>query len=516
MTVFLRDDFARYWRNKNAFDAARDLQGEIFRQVKGRRTLRFELDGKQFFVKVHEGVGWQEIAKNLMTLRMPVLGASNEWRAINALKQLSVPTMSVAAYGETGHNPAQRFSFLITDDLSPTVSLETLCAKWSGERPRFEFKRQLISEVARLCRIMHSHGICHRDLYLCHFLLRCAADGSVDQSSSPHLSVIDLHRALLQPSFLSRWIKKDLAGLYFSALDAGLTRTDLLKFMCTYTGLSVRQVLQSDAALWHAIQKKAQKIKHRERSKQEQRLRESVYKASQTVDVLRSRGSLALINKRLWQPALHELIESPDTLMLKAQVLKDGDSTTVVSLSLAGREWVIKRYNLKGFWYGASRLLRPSRAWHCWSAAFRLQAAGIDTPQPLLMLEKRWGPFRREAYYVCEQVCGTDAKKWLEHEPEPSAQWGVVMKLFEKLFVKLRENRIVHGDMKATNFLICQQPGGGVALQVVDLDACRPEFDRARFHKYFSRDLRRFYANWRHHDAAGKVSQVITKMSRDL
>jgi hypothetical protein len=113
-------------------------------------------------------------------------------------------------------------------------------------------------------------------------------------------------------------------------------------------------------------------------------------------------------------------------------------------------------------------------------------------------------------------VRGTDAKKWLEHEPEPSAQWGVVMNLFEKLFVRLRENRIVHGDMKATNFLICQQPGAGVALQVVDLDACRPEFDRARFRKYFSRDLRRFYANWRHHEAAGKVSQVITKMSRDL
>lgn len=516
MTVFLRDDFARYWHNKNAFDAARDLQGEVFRQVKGRRTLRFELDGKLFFAKVHEGVGWQEIAKNLLTLRLPVLGAGNEWRAINALQQLSVPTMSVAAYGETGHNPAQRFSFLVTDDLSPTISLETLCAKWSGERPRFEFKRQLISEVARLCRIMHSHGICHRDLYLCHFLLRCATDGSVDQSLKPHLSVIDLHRALLQPAFLSRWIKKDLAGLYFSALDAGLTRTDLLKFMCTYTGLSVRQVLQSDAALWYAIQKKAQKIKHRERNKQEQQLREAVYKASETVDVLRSRGGLALINKRLWHPALHQLIESPDALMLQAQVLKDGDSTTVVSLSLAGREWVIKRYNLKGFWYGASRLLRPSRAWHCWSAAFRLQAAGIDTPQPLLMLEKRWGPFRREAYYVCEQVRGTDAKKWLEHEPGASAQWSLVMNLFEKLFVRLREHRIVHGDMKATNFLIYQQPGGGVALQVVDLDACRPEFDRARFRKYFSRDLRRFYANWRHHDAAGKVSQVITKMSRDL
>lgn len=516
MKLFLRDDFARYWRDKNAFDAADELNGEIFREVKGRRTLRFEHDGKRFFVKVHKGVGWGEIAKNLITLRMPVLGAGNEWRAIRALHELSVPTMSIAAYGESGENPAQRHSFLITDDLSPAVSLETLCSTWSKDPPLFKFKQRLIAEVARLCRTMHTHGICHRDLYLCHFLLRCADNGSVDQTDVPHVSVIDLHRALIQPAFLSRWIKKDLAGLYFSALGAGLTRTDLLRFMCAYTGTSARQVLQQEAPLWAVIQQKAEKILRRERYKNERRLRDRILKPSETVEVLRKHGRFALMNKRLWQPELAVLIDSPDSLMQKAQVLKDGDSTTVVTLPLAGREWVIKRYNLKGFWYGVSRLSRRSRASHCWLSAFRLQEAGIDTPQPLLMLEKRWGPFRREAYFVCERVVGSDVKQLLENEPAQSGQWATVLSLFEKLFVGMREHRIIHGDLKATNFLVCQHPDGTPALQVLDLDACRLELEPARFRKYFTRDLRRFYANWRGHQAAEKVSQLIKKMSRSL
>jgi heptose I phosphotransferase len=516
MKLFLRDDFAHYWRDKNAFDAADQLQGEVFRRVKGRRTLRFDHDGRRFFIKVHEGVGWAEIVKNLITLKKPVLGAGNEWRAIRALQELSVPTMSIAAFGESGYNPAQRYSFLVTDDLSPAVSLEILCADWLRAPPPFRFKQLLISEVARLCRIMHTHGICHRDLYLCHFLLRCADDGSVDQTAKPHLSVIDLHRALIQPVLLSRWIKKDLAGLYFSALGAGLTRTDLLRFMCAYTHTSVRQVLRQNGSLWAVIQQKADKILRRERYKKERQLRMRIYKSSEMVDMLQSGGSFALVNKRLWQPELAALIESPDSLIKDAQILKDGDSTTVVALSLAGREWVIKRYNLKGFWYGASRLFRPSRAWHCWVSAFRLQQAGIDTPEPLLMLEKRWGPLRREAYYVCERVAGSDVKQLLEKESGQSPQWTTILALFEKFFLSMREHSIVHGDLKATNFLLSQRADGSASLQVLDLDACRLELKRNRFRKYFSRDLRRFYANWRHHDAAGKVGQLIKDMSRGL
>lgn len=516
MKRFLREDFARFWHGKDMFAEADKLQGEIFRQVKGRRTLRFEQDGKSFFVKVHPGVGWGEIIKNLITFRLPVVGAGNEWRAINALQSLGIPTMTVAAYGERGLNPATRYSFLVTDDLSPAVSLETWCAGWANNRPDFRFKVLLIQEVARLARQLHANGICHRDFYLCHFLLRCAPDGKVDESQQPHLSMIDLHRTLIKPAFVARWVKKDLAGLHFSALDTGLTRTDFLRFMCAYTGKPVREIVQQELPFWRSIQRKARKIWLRDRKKQDRKLQARIYNESEAVAVQRADGKFALVNKRLWQPGLQPLIDSPDALIKKAQMIKDGDSTTVVALSLAGREWVIKRYNLKGFWYGVSRLLRPSRAWHCWESAFRLHDAGIHTPQPLLMLEKRWGPLRREAYYVCERVRGKDAKLLLDHEPLDSDVWSQTLTLFEDLFVMMRKQRVVHGDMKSTNFLLCPQDDGTLTLEVIDLDACRLELKPSRFRKYFSRDLLRFYANWRHHEAAGKVSQLIKKMGRGL
>lgn len=51
-----------------------------------RRTLRIEVAGQGYlFVKIHRGVGWKEILKNLLSLRLPVLGAGNEWRAIARL-----------------------------------------------------------------------------------------------------------------------------------------------------------------------------------------------------------------------------------------------------------------------------------------------------------------------------------------------------------------------------------------------------------------------------------------------
>ena len=78
----------------DAFDYLMQLDGDIFRDIANRRTLRFSLNGKRYFLKAHYGVVWKEIFKNLLQLRMPVLGAHNEWRAIQRLTQLGVDTMN--------------------------------------------------------------------------------------------------------------------------------------------------------------------------------------------------------------------------------------------------------------------------------------------------------------------------------------------------------------------------------------------------------------------------------------
>lgn len=494
MSLWLSDEFARYWQGQDVFAMAQALDGDVFRDVKGRRTLRFELGGKRWFIKHHQGVGWGEIFKNLITLRLPILGAKNEWLAIQALNQIAVPTMTAAAFAERGWNPARRESFLITEELAPVSSLEEVCAGWARERPAFAFKHRLLLEVARMARVMHSHGICHRDFYLCHFLLHTERDG--DPQAAPRLSLIDLHRALIRPWFLPRWIRKDIAGLYFSARDIGLTRTDLCRFIKAYSGKPLRQALQEQGGFWADMQAMADKVWRRELRKQDARLRRRVLQNSAEVICQQSWSQLALINRAHWQPALQAVLDDPDRVLSTGTMLKDGDSTTVVRVNVNNQSWVIKRYNLKTLGYALSRLLRPSRAWQCWASAFRLQQAGIDTPAPLLMIEKRWGPLRRQAYYVSAYVPGQDVLALLGDKPADAEHWQSVMRLFADLFRRLRQHRLIHGDLKATNFIVTQPWTEQARLVVLDLDATRLEHRDARFMKYHQRDLKRFNANW--------------------
>lgn len=260
MTLHLSEPFATLWAGQDAFRQVEGLQGEVFRELEARRTLRTEVEGQGYFVKIHRGVGWGEILKNWLTLKRPVLGADQEWEAIHALTAAHVPTMTAVAFGERGANPANRHSFIITEELAPTISLEDFSLDWTATPPSPALKRALIKEVASMTRRMHQAGVNHRDCYICHFLLH------TDQSPTPEhfrLSLIDLHRAQIRPSVPRRWRDKDLAGLYFSALNIGLTRRDKLRFLREYFARPLRQVLVEEAALLAMLEAKAGQLQAR-------------------------------------------------------------------------------------------------------------------------------------------------------------------------------------------------------------------------------------------------------------
>ena len=44
--VELKEPLATLWRGKDAFAEVKELNGEVFRELETRRTLRFELSGK--------------------------------------------------------------------------------------------------------------------------------------------------------------------------------------------------------------------------------------------------------------------------------------------------------------------------------------------------------------------------------------------------------------------------------------------------------------------------------------
>lgn len=248
----LRDEGAT---DVQAFERIMTLPGEVFRDVKGRTTLRFQAGGRAYFLKRHTGVGWREIFKNLVSLRAPVLGAGNEHAAIHRLGELGVATLREAGFGQRGWNPARRESFLITEELAGMTSLEDLCRDWPREPPEAGFKRALIAEVARIARVLHENGVNHRDFYLCHFLFDPASP-----PQAPRLSVIDLHRAQLRRRTPERWRVKDLGALYFSAMDIGLTRRDRLRFLKIYRARPLRDILAREAGFWEKVAGRARSL----------------------------------------------------------------------------------------------------------------------------------------------------------------------------------------------------------------------------------------------------------------
>ena len=208
-------------------------------------------------MKHHSGSSVGEILKNLLQRRLPIISAENEILAIKKLAAQGITVPTSAAYGRRGLLPNAIESFIVTEDVGTQENLEDVTRNWPNKEPAFAEKVSLIRKVSEISSRMHNSGICHRDFYLCHFMAPFVTEGQEEN----HLILIDLHRALVKKHLGQRWVIKDIAGLYFSAMDIGLSRRDLFRFIRMYSGNSLRVVLEKEAAFWQKVERRALKMK---------------------------------------------------------------------------------------------------------------------------------------------------------------------------------------------------------------------------------------------------------------
>jgi tRNA A-37 threonylcarbamoyl transferase component Bud32 len=188
------------------------------------------------------------------------------------------------------------------------------------------------------------------------------------------------------------------------------------------------------------------------------------------------------------QLRLDSLQADPDRAIDNSPLLKDGGSSTVALVQLTDGHCVVKRYNIKDRRHAFSRFWRPSRAWHSWKTALRLQCIGICTPEPLALIEERFGPFRRRAWLITEFCPGTHLLNHLSPDREPSPTEGIAI---TSLFNTLHRERISHGDLKATNLLWHNDQ-----LLLIDLDAAKKHRFATTQRRAWEKDRSRFLHNW--------------------
>jgi tRNA A-37 threonylcarbamoyl transferase component Bud32 len=325
---------------------------------------------------------------------------------------------------------------------------------------RFALTRQL----ARLSAAMHSAGMISRDFHAGNVVIRPAADGGFE------LFLIDLHSARVLKNPGSELIITDLAKL---ANSLAASRSDRLRFLREYClhapvrGMPLRECVRRIGAVAERLE--ARRIKSRSRRCV---LKSSAFEVGRTLTErycgrrdFGHAAATALIEEHLRRSGRKESI-----------IKKSAKSILTTHDTASGGLVCVKGYRYRGPLHALASLLFRSRALKSWRAANGLVVRGLLTPQPLAMIERRFGPLVLASYYIC---C------WEDRAPELNAyikarQWTPAGK---KDFLRclaysaadLHARGVYHGDLKSNNILVREHDGSWDFL-FVDLD--RVSFSR--------------------------------------
>ncbi len=264
--IVLPKEWKAYWQiETEGLERLFNVEGPVYSENIGRRTVRFRFGDAYYFGKFHTGVGWKKIIKNMLQFRSPpVLSAQNEWQAIKKLEDIGVKTMGLLGYGKVGWNPARVQSFVVTHELKHTISLENFCKDWTVSPPSAQLKRALITAVAKLARTIHENGLNHRDLYICHCHLDISSGKDAVDPDNIQLYLIDLHRAQIRAKTPLRWRAKDVSALLFSSMDIGLTKADLLLFAGVYHNTAPETSIRENQFFWWLVKHRAETLYKKE------------------------------------------------------------------------------------------------------------------------------------------------------------------------------------------------------------------------------------------------------------
>jgi tRNA A-37 threonylcarbamoyl transferase component Bud32 len=414
--------------------------------------------------------------------------ARREQQGVAALKKAGIATPPILWRGTL---QSGLVSIIIYRRLEGAREFNRVWQQVKNGRKRTTLLEQVLAVIAD----MHSAGLRQKDLHLNNFLITGQTVYSIDTSG------LDTRRQG-QPLAEAQCLPN--LGLFFAQLPPVFD--DLIpRVINAYTA---NRKWSINPRLLNRLMDSIRQ----QRKKRQKMILKKIFRESTAYICLKSAKCFMLYDRQVQDAALMDLLENLDRHIQDSPLLKDGNTCTVARIDLNGKSLVVKRYNIKNPWHGIQRALRATRAWRTWRNAHRLMLLGISTPRPIALLEKRRGPLRSTAYYVSEYVTGPDVYHLLHSERRQEVDQTALADFFVGLIEQLAEDRISHGDLKATNFIV-----GRKALYVVDLDAMREYRSRWRFVQALRRDCRRLMKNWSDlPDTAGVFAARLKAVERFL
>ena len=494
--TFLDNYLNQLFYKKDTFNEVQNIEGKVFREYENRITKQFEAQDKKYFIKFHGPVGWREIFKNLFQIKTPVIGAQREYEALNHLSKNNINCPQIKGFGKKGINPANSSSFIITEELYGTLSLEEFFLKNLHKNLSFNQKCNLIKASASIIRKMHSSGLNHRDLYLCHLHVKEDID-----FNNIKIYLIDLHRAQIRSSVPLRWTIKDLGGFFHSAIQFNFTERDFYRFLMSYFDCSLGDLFGRHQHIIGKILDRAFSMYLKPNLKKFSRNDSLIDSKESEFDIHSFNSGKLFIEKNLDLNQFTPFLNDESILISEGEVIKNEKGHLIVKIKIMDRYFFVKKYRIKNIFHGISRLIKKTRALNSWLMIYWLNAVGIRTAKPILLYEENGVLGARSSFLITEEIEG----KRLDEATDQNTNLDLVVARIESFFKRMNWIKVSHGDAKTSNFFINQK-----GLVTFDLDSSKRRKLNFFHKKAISKDKNRILKSLEKND------QAYLKLARRL
>lgn len=197
-----------------------------------RIEITLEGETRIFYLKIYRNHFFKEICAR--AFRGSMIGRSmvrTEYENLERLAKCGLRTPQWVAYGDHRFAGGVINAFIITEEIPNARGVDYLIHTWFAQQSSEDRKHkttELIQEMAKTVKLMHSHGFEHHDLFFRNMMVS-------DQNMSK-LYVMDAPRGYFCPKFIIRKRRAiDLATLDSAATQA-FTRSQRMRFMLLYLG----------------------------------------------------------------------------------------------------------------------------------------------------------------------------------------------------------------------------------------------------------------------------------------
>ncbi len=447
------------------------LQGQPEEAITGRlvkeNVKRKVVCLDDYFIKQNSYTGCRKLLKKFCGG-----SAHREAEICLKLKALGVEVPEILAVGEESRGGLLHRDLLVTREVANSVNLDSFL-ETTFQTLSFHQKLSLLEDFARFIKLIHEKGVLHADLHLGNILY--VQDDAVNK-----FVLLDVDKIDLKGRPLERIEEIKSFAILLNSVRAWTSHQEQFRFLKFY-GFSFDK---SFRCFLVDVQKKHLALAHRVWKKKAERCLHTNSRFTRE----RHNGWLTFRKREgLPEKDFFELLADPDSCLEAGKTLKDGNTVRAGIVTLNGRQYFLKRYNCKGWWYSFRNVFRRSRATRTWRNTWAFHVRNLPVPEPLACFERRTTRFLGSSYLLSEFIpdCKNLIDEW-NHSTAAGKQ--SLLSIFGLLLGEMHNSLCIHGDLKWNNVLI-PQDGSGQAF-LVDLDGSR--ILKKLNEDCFRKDLKRF------------------------